>query len=323
MNKNIWTYIEKDKNGITDISLQVLSKGKELANVTDAKLSSVVLGSDIKSLADEIISYGAEKVYIAEHEDLEEYVTTLYRKIVVELVKNDTPDIFLFPGSTQGNDLASVVASELQTGCVMDCHDLVIENEQLVQKRLEYDSKVFSNYVTSSGVTQIATVKDGICEVGEADDSCDGEIAAVDVVIDEAEPITKILKREVATKTVNIKDANVIVAGGAGVGSKENFELVEKLAELLGGEVGATRAAVDAGWTSHERQIGQTGVTVKPDIYIACGISGAVQHRVGMLDSKMIIAINIDANAPIFRFADYKIVGDLSLVIPKMIKILS
>lgn len=322
MSKNIWAYVETDENGITDISLQVLSKAREFADLADSELSCVVLGSEIKPIANELISYGADKVYLSEHEELEKYVTTPYKNVVSDLVKNNTPEVFLFPGSTQGNDLAPVLASELQTGCVMDCHDLLMKDDLLVQKRLEYDSKVFTNFVTESSRPQIATLKDGICEINLADDSREGEVIAVDVDIDEAELVTKVLKREVAAKTVNIKDADLIVAGGAGVGSKENFALVEELADLLGGEVGATRAAVDAGWILPERQIGQTGVTVKPDLYIACGISGAVQHRVGMLDSEKIIAINIDSNAPIFRFSDYRIVGDLTDVIPKLIEIL-
>jgi len=323
MIKNIWTYVEIDENGITDISLQVLSKGREFADLTNSKLSCIVLGSDLESVADELISHGADKVYLAEDDNLKEYVTTPYKKVVSDLAENDTPEIFLFPGSTQGNDLAPALASELQTGCVMDCHDLLIKDELLIQKKLEYDSKVFSNYVTKSSVPQIATLKDGICEINKADNSREGEVVNVDVALDNTDFVTKVLKREVAAKTVNIKDADIIVAGGAGVGSKENFALIEELANLLGGEVGATRAAVDAGWALHERQIGQTGATVKPELYIACGISGAVQHRVGMLGSKKIIAINTDPNAPIFRFADYRIVGDLTKVIPKLIKVLA
>lgn len=183
MIKNIWTYVETDENGITDISLQVLSKGRELADLTGSELSGVVLGSEIKLIADEVIAFGADRVCLAEHENLKEYVTTPYKKVLLDLVRNNTPEIFLFPGSTQGNDLASALASDLRTGCVMDCHDLQIENERLLQKKLEYDSKVFSNYVTKNSFPQIATLKDGICEIDDLFPSlnrnCDENIESI------------------------------------------------------------------------------------------------------------------------------------------------
>jgi len=316
----IWVYIELDENGITDISLQCLSKGRELANQAGAKLSGVVLGSG-NGVYENLIAHGADVVYIADDDKLKDYTTTPYKKIICDLIGQCNPDVFLFPASTQGNDLSSVIASNLQTGCVQDCHSIEIEDGLLSQKRLEYDGKVLTNYVTQNDKLQIATLKDGIAEINEADANRQGEMISIEITLDENDFATKVLKREIAKKTVNLKDAKVIVAGGAGVGSRENFQLIEQLAESLGGEVGATRAAVDAGWTSYERQIGQTGVTVKPDIYIACGISGAVQHRVGMMDAGKIVSINIDSSAPILRFSHYRVVGDLAEIIPKLLGI--
>ena len=326
---SIWIYIELDENGITDISLQCLSKGRQLADSTGLKLSSVVLSAD-SGVYEDLVAHGADVVYLTDDTKFKDYTTMPYKKIVCNLIKQrglreqtrpHNPDIFLFPASTQGNDLASVVASNLQTGCVQDCHSIEIEGELLLQKRLEYDGKVLTNYVTKTDRPQIATLKDGIAEINDTDANRQGEMVSIEVALDESDFVTKVLKREVAKKTVNLKDAKVIVAGGAGVGSRENFQLIEELAETLSGEVGATRAAVDAGWTSYERQIGQTGITVKPDLYIACGISGAVQHRVGMMDAGKIVSINIDSSAPIFRFSHYRIVGDLTEVIPKLLSL--
>ncbi|MBC8233164.1 hypothetical protein H8E77_26760 [bacterium] len=315
---SIWVYIELDENGITDISLQCLSKGRQLADQAGLKLSSVVLGAD-SGIYEDLVARGVDVVYSTDNAKLKDYATTPYKKVVCYLIKQHNPEIFLFPASTQGNDLASAVASNLQTGCVQDCYAIEIEGELLLHKRLEYDGKVLTNYVTKTDRLQIATLKDGIAEINDPDANRRGEMVPIEFALDESDLVTKVLKREVAKKTVNLKDAKVIIAGGAGVGSKENFRLIEQLAEALGGEVGATRAAVDAGWTSYERQIGQTGVTVKPDIYIACGISGAVQHRVGMMDAGKIVSINIDPSAPIFRFSHYRIVGDLTEVIPKLL----
>ncbi|HIE27141.1 TPA: electron transfer flavoprotein subunit alpha/FixB family protein, partial [Candidatus Poribacteria bacterium] len=319
-NSGIWVYIELDENGITDISRQCLSKGRELADLAGLKLSGVVLGSD-SGVSEYLIAHGADVVYLTDDSRLKDYTTNPYKKVICDLIKQYNPEIFLFPASTQGNDLASVVASNLQTGCVQDCYGVEIEGEFLVQKRLEYDGKVLTNYVTKTDKPQIATLRDGIAAVNEADVNRQGKIIPIEPTLDESDFAAKVLKREVAQKTVNLKEAKIIVAGGAGVGSRENFRLIEQLAETLGGEVGATRASVDAGWTSYERQIGQTGTTVKPELYIACGISGAVQHRVGMMDAGKIVSINIDPSAPIFRFSHYRIVGDLTKVIPKLIRV--
>ena len=318
---DIWVYIETDENGITDISLQCLSKGRQLADLMNSTLSGVILGTNIEHIHEDLIAHGADAVYLCNNSRLNNYTTTPYKKALCALIREHNPEMLFFPASTQGNDLAPVVAANLCTGCVQDCQDVELEGELLVQKRLEYDRKVLTRYLTQTRRPQIATLMDGIAEINEADKNRQGELVPVEVVLDESDSVTKILKREVAKKTVNLKDARVIVAGGGGVGTKENFALIEELAEALGGEVGATRPVVDAGWTSHDRQIGQTGVNVKPDLYIACGISGAVQHRVGMMDAGKIVSINIDPTAPIFRFSHYRIVGDLTQVIPKLLKL--
>lgn len=320
MGKVIWVYIETNEDGVSDVSLQSLAKASEIAALTGTEVDALLLGRGVQRFSDDLIKLGAARVYVADDPRLEQYATTGYKKVVCALAREYMPDVLLLPASTQGNDLAPAVAANLQTGCVMDCQQMTIEEGILLQTRLEFDSKVFTSFVTQDRSPQIATLKDGIAEIGSADSSRQGEVVAVDVVLDETDLVTKILKREIAAKTVNLKSARIIVAGGAGVGNEENFRLIERLAETLGGEVGASRPAVDAGWTSAERQIGQTGTTVKPDLYIACGISGAVQHRVGMMNSGKIIAINTDPSAPIFRFAHYRIVGDLTRVIPRLIE---
>ncbi len=316
--KNVSVYVETEAGKPTDMSLQCLAKGRELADQVGGSLSAIALGKQMDTGS--LIAYGADKVHLAEDATLETYIPSAYNSVVCDILRETAAEVLLFPASTQGNDLASLVAAKLGTGCVLDCHSVTLEGDQLLQTRLEYDGKVHSHYVTNAQ-PQIATLHDGIIDVPEADTSREGEVCPVNVTIQDADLAAEVVNREITAKTVNLKDANIIVTGGAGVGSKENFQLIQQLAEVLGAEIGATRPVVDAGWTDYERQIGQTGTTVKPDLYIACGVSGAVQHRVGIMNSRRIVAINIDSAAPIFRFAHVKIVGDLTQVIPKLIEL--
>ena len=317
--KNIWTYVEYNAGQPTDISLQCLAKGRELANQTGGTLAAVVFGDQVEP--DPVIAQGADQVYVAQADVLGTYIPAAYASALIQVLQQGAADVLFLPASTQGNDLASLVAARLGVPCTLDCHAITLDGDQLLQTRLEYDNKVWSHYMGADGSPQIATLHDGIADIPAPDSARTGEVQSISVVIADTDLAAEVVSREIAAKTVNLKDAKIIVTGGAGVGTKENFKLIEELAQVLGAEVGATRPVVDAGWTEYERQIGQTGTTVKPDLYIACGVSGAVQHRVGMMHARKIVAINIDPSAPIFRFAHVKIVGDLTQVIPKLIKL--
>lgn len=317
----VLVFAELEEGRPTDLSLQCVSKGREIVDVAGGELSCVVMGREVGGAADMLAKCGVDKVIAVEREELADYSTTPYKKALAQLIPDLSPDLILMPASTVGNDLAPPLATDLKAACILDCSSIRLEGDELSFERVEFDGKAVGRYRGSTAL-KIATLRDGAAEPAKPRDEGRVEIIKAEVTLSEADLIERVLRRDVARRTVDLRSAKVIVAGGAGVGSKENFKLIEELAELLGGEVGATRAAVDAGWTTPDRQIGQTGVTVSPDLYIACGISGAVQHRVGIMGAKTIVAINIDPNAPIFRFAHYKIVGDLREVVPKLIKLL-
>ena len=311
---DILVYIEHDDDGITDISLQCISKGRKLADAAGLKLGCVVLGADVAALAGDLATRGVDLVYTVANAALEPYLARPTAKAMVAVVAEKGAKLCLLPSSTVGNDLGPYLGGLCDAGVVLDCQDVECAGDQVVGKRMEFDAKVMTSYAVSG--LAVITVADGIDEPAAAGAGA-AETVAVDVAL---EGVTKsvVEKREVAHKTVNLKDAKVIIGGGAGVGSSENFSLLEALAAKLNAEIGATRASVDAGWVSAERQIGQTGVKVGPDLYIACGISGAVQHLVGIRDAKCIVAINTDMSAPIFKTANYKVVGDLATVVPKL-----
>ncbi|MBU0678917.1 MAG: electron transfer flavoprotein subunit alpha/FixB family protein [Verrucomicrobia bacterium] len=313
---NILVYAEIEDGVVHDVSLQCLAKGREIADASSGKVDCLAVGSGIRAAAEGLGAFGAEAVFVAEDAKLEQYLTSPFKKVVSDFLKTNSYDLILFPATTVGDDLAPAVAEALGVACVLHCDGLAGD----ALTRLEFDRKVSTTY-KAEGCT-IASLKDGIAVAGAPDSSRSAQVSDVAVELDAASTKSKVLRRDVAKKTVNLKDAKIIVAGGAGVGTKENFSLIEELADALGAQIGATRAVVDAGWLPADHQIGQTGVTVRPAVYIACGISGAVQHRVGMLDSGKIIAINTDKNAPIFKIAHYKIEGDLKEVLPKLVKLI-
>ncbi len=317
----ILVYIEHDDDGVTDLSFQCLAKGRALAEEKGWKLGCVAAGAEATAFAAELLARGASAVYAASDAKLRHYLPTPYSKVVGSVLEDQSSQLCLFPASTVGNDLAPLIAGKLGLPAVLDCQDIAFVGAELRLTRLEFDAKALTAYAPAGPGPVLATCKDGIAEAAPPGAGGQGETVAVDVTLEESDLKSIIDRREVVRKTVNLKDAKVIVGGGAGVGTAANFQLLEQLAEALGGEVGATRATVDAGWASAERQIGQTGVTVRPDLYIACGISGAVQHCVGIRDAKTIVAINTDPSAPIFRMAHYRIVGDLVEVVPKLIKL--
>ena len=328
---NVWVFVEQEGGKIASVSLQLISKGRELADRLNVKLEAVFLGDKLENAVPELFHYGCDKVFLAEDPRLEPFTVLPYAKVIMDLIRAHKPNILLFGATLKGRELAPRVASEKLAGLTADCTDLQIDDfedkknnksytDKLMQIRPAFGGNIIATIVNTWDDPQMVTVREGVMKMGEPDTSRTGVVEKVEVALSDAETVIKVLERVRADKEVDLQGAQIIVAGGYGVGSKENFKLIYDLAEALGGEVGASRAAVDAGWISHDYQIGQTGVTVRPRLYIACGISGSIQHRAGMAESKKIIAINTDPDAPIFSCAHYAIVGDLNTVIPQMIK---
>lgn len=270
-------------------------------------------------------------MFLAEDSRLEPFTVLPYAKVIMDLIRAHKPNILLFGATLKGRELAPRVASEKLGGLTADCTDLRIDDfedkknnksytNKLMQIRPAFGGNIIATIVNTWDDPQMVTVREGVMKLDEPDFGRKGTVTPVEVKLTDAETVIKVLERVRADKEVDLKGAQIIVAGGYGVGSKANFKLIYDLAEALGGEVGASRAAVDAGWIDHDHQVGQTGVTVRPRLYIACGISGSIQHCAGMSESKKIIAINTDPGAPIFSVAHYAIVGDLNTVIPQMIK---
>ena len=328
---NVWVFIEQEQGKIAGVSLQLVSKGRELADRLGVKLEGVLLGDNLSGCVDTLYHYGCDRVLLAEDSRLEPFTVMPYAKVIMKLILEHRPNILLFGATLKGRELAPRVASEKLAGLTADCTDLQIDDfedlknkksytDKLMQIRPAFGGNIIATIVNTWDDPQMVTVREGVMKLGEADLSRKGELVRVPVELDETDTVVKVIERVRAEKKVDLQGAQVIVAGGYGVGSAENFKLIHELAKTLGGEVGASRAAVDAGWIDHDHQIGQTGVTVRPNLYIACGISGSVQHCAGMSDSKKIIAINTDPDAPIFSVAHYGIIGDLNSVIPMMIK---
>jgi electron transfer flavoprotein alpha subunit len=329
--RDVWVFIEQDAGKIAEISLELLCKGRELADRLDSQVCALLFGYRIESLAEKVIRYGADRVLLADHPELALYRTLPYARVAIELVRERMPYIFLLGATPVGRDLAPRIASAVRAGLTADCTGLQIGDftwkrkgkvyaDLLYQIRPAFGGNVIATIVNPETHPQMATVREGVMRLGEPDGARKGEIEMIEPQFNSRDLVLQVLERETRSPCCDLKNASIIVAGGAGVGSKENFQLIYELAQVLGAEVGASRAAVDAGFISREHQVGQTGTTVRPRLYIACGISGAVQHRAGMDQSAKIIAINTDPDAPIFQIAHYKIVGDLNKVIPLIIR---
>jgi electron transfer flavoprotein alpha subunit len=327
--REVWVYVEQEGGEIAPVSLELLGKAAELAAQLDGRVCALLLGHGVVGLAERAFHYGAELVLLADHPELETYRTLPYAKVAIELVRERQPYIFLLGASPIGRDLAPRIASAVSAGLTADCTDLRIGDferkgqhytDLLYQIRPAFGGNIIATIVNPEMHPQMATVREGVMKLGRPDETRHGVVERIEPNFNSRELALQVLKREMRLPGVNLKNASVIVAGGMGVGSKEDFQLIYELAAVLGGEVAGSRAAVDAGFVSAEHQVGQTGVTVRPRLYIACGISGAVQHRAGMDQSSKIIAINTDPNAPIFQIAHSKIVGDLRKVIPQMIR---
>jgi len=327
----VWVFAEQEDGTLHEVSLELLSKGRELADTLGVGLAVVLLGNDVRDLAAPLIAHGADRVYVGHDGRLAHYQTPSYARALVGLVRQRDPQILILGATEIGRDLAPRVASALRAGLTADCTDLEIGDHTdlgtqtehrnlLYQIRPAFGGNIIATIVNFARWPQMATVREGVMRLGDPDPTRRGEVIDVAVTVDEADLPLRFIARDRGERTVNLKASRVIVAGGAGVGSKDGFKVIYDLAHVLGAAVGASRAAVDMGYIDKAHQIGQTGTTVRPTLYIACGISGAVQHRAGMSEAAKIVAINSDPDAPIFGIAHYGIVGDLHDVLPRMVK---
>jgi len=330
MKNEVWVFAQREQDRIAEITLELLGKGRELADRLEVGLAAVLLGHRVGELSRHLIAHGADTVYLVQHHELDAYTTLPYTRTLVDLVKRFEPAVFILGATALGRDLAPRVASQLKVGITADCTDLAIDHYTdplskerykniLMQIRPAFGGNIIATIVNTHTRPQMATVREGVMKIPPPDAGRNGEVVTLEPALIPQDGTVTILERTRVEKKVNLKTSSIIVAGGAGVGSREKFELIFKLASCLGASVGATRAAVDGGLIHRDHQVGQTGTTVRPRLYIACGISGAVQHRAGMTEAKKIVAINTDPDAPIFDIAHYGIVGDLNEVIPRMI----
>ena len=317
----VWVFAEQREGKLQKVSLELLGEGRRQADKLGVKLTALLLGSDIDGLAKTLAEHGADEVLVADNKLLEHYTTDAYTKVICDLVNERKPGI-LFVGATFiGRDLGPRIAARLNTGLTADCTsiDVEVETGNLLATRPAFGGNLMATIACPEHRPQMATVRPGVFAKVESD-GANCKVEKVDVKLTDADVRTKVIETvKTAKDIIDISEAKVIVAGGRGVGSKENFELLEELAKVLGGSVAGSRAAVEKGWIDNAYQVGQTGKTVKPSIYIACGISGAIQHVAGMQDSDMIIAVNKDETAPIMKVADYAIVGDIKKVLPELI----
>ncbi len=318
--RDVWVFVEQTEGEPAVVSWQLLGEGAKLAEALGVNLCAVVIGSDVAHLASESFAYGARKVYLMDAPVYKNYRTDAYLDAVCDLIGKYKPEVILMGATGLGRDLAGAVATRLQTGLTADCTGLSInDHRELMQTRPAFGGNIMATILCEARRPQMATVRPHVMKLPPRVADRTGEIIRESMVVNEDDFPTKVLQiiRDAnSTDAVDVAGAHVIVSGGRGMMNKENFALLQELADELGGVVGSSRSAVDAGWMPHSRQVGQTGKTVRPKIYIACGISGAIQHLVGMQDSDTIIAINRDKEAPIFEVATYGIVGDLFKIVP-------
>jgi len=330
---NLFVYCEIENGIVADVSLELLTKGRSLATTLGCQLEAVTIGHQLDGIAAQVFPYGVDVLHLFDDSRLYPYTSLPHTSILVKLFELEKPRIALMGATNIGRDLGPRVSSALGSGLTADCTSLEIgdheeKKENKVYKNLLYQIRpafggnIVATIINPNHRPQMATVREGVMKKEITDANYQGEVIRHEVndFVSDTDFVVNIIDRQMEQRKTNIKGASIVVSGGYGVGSKENFQLLYDLAAVIGAEVGGSRAAVDAGFTEHERQIGQTGVTVRPKIYIACGISGQIQHMAGMQESSLIISINSDPNAPINAIADYIITGTIEEVIPKMIK---
>ena len=316
----VWVWVEQFNGRTGSISVEMLGQGRKLADQRKVALTACVLGHNVEHIAKEAISFGADRVFWVDDPSLAAYSPAPYASTLINLVHEYKPEIFLLGASSRGRDLAGSVASILYTGLTADCTGLDIdpENGLLLQTRPAFGGNIMATIICANHRPQMATVRHRVFEMPVADSQRQGQVIAIKAAMSAEQITTHVVDSILEKDKVNLADARIIVAGGRGVGGPAGFETIRKLADALGGAVGSSRAAVDAGWISYAHQVGQTGRTVRPDLYIACGISGQIQHLAGMKTSKVIVAINKNPDAPIFNIANYGIVGDLFQIVPAL-----
>jgi len=330
---NLFVYCEVEDGVVADVSLELLTKGRTLANELNCQLEAVIIGANLKDIEKQVIPYGADVVHIIDDPRLAPYTTAPHAAVLIKLFQEEKPQIALMGATPIGRDLGPRVSSALHSGLTADCTSLEIGDHEdkkagktyknlLYQIRPAFGGNIIAWIINPDCRPQMATVREGVMRKQIINANYPSKVNHLEVskYVSDTDFAVQIIERHLEKRKINIKGASIVVSGGYGVGSKENFKLLYELADVLGAEVGASRAAVDAGYAEHERQIGQTGITVRPKLYIACGISGQVQHRAGMEESAQIISINTDPDAPINSLADYVITGDISEIIPKMIR---
>jgi electron transfer flavoprotein alpha subunit len=322
--REVWVFVEHHSGRPADVSLELLTKGKKLAKKLRGPLKGILIGHEVDAVAKEAFRFGADELLVVDHPELRDYRTLPYSRIVCELVEERQPRVILYGATFIGRDLAPRIASNSASGLTADCTDLQIgdatwkkqlHQDLLLQIRPAFGGNIVATIITPDAKVQMATVREGVMEMVPLDAPCDGKITKIHYEPTAADQLVKIVERHREEKRSNLKGASIVVAGGYGVGSKKTFDMLRELADVIGAEIAGSRAAVDAGFISREQQVGQTGLTVRPKLYIACGISGAIQHVAGMQDANRIIAINSDPNAPIFDVCHYGIVGDVASVI--------
>ena len=324
--RGVWVFAEQRRGSLAGVAAELLGKGRELAEARGSELTAVVFGRDLEGLAGELVALGADRVLAADHPVLELFHDDAYAGVLTSLAREHRPEIILCGATVQGRSFFPRVAARLGTGLTADCTELAIEEKSgdLLQTRPAYGGNIMATIACPRHRPQMSTVRPRVFKAAVPDPARQGEIVIRSDWGEEVHTRTRVVEvLEEAVQTVNIAEAEVIVSGGRGMGSAENFGLLEDLARALGGTVGASRAAVDSGWVPYARQVGQTGKTVCPKIYVACGISGQVQHLVGMQSSDVIIAINRDPEAPIFKLATVGVVGDALEIVPLLTKALT
>jgi len=322
--RGVWVWVEQAGGVAHGISWEMMGQGRRLADGLQVPLTACVLGERVRDLAMEAIAFGAERVLLVEHPELARFRTETYAAALEQLIEQERPEILLLGASSRGRDLAGSVATSLHTGLTADCTGLEIDpaNGRLLQTRPAYGGNIMATISTPVHRPQMATVRHRVFAVPQPDYGRRGEIVPQEVTLPPASLLSTVLSFVPASDEVNLAEARIIVSGGAGLGGPDGFAPLRELADLLGGAIGASRAAVDSGWIPYAHQVGQTGRTVRPELYIACGISGAIQHRAGMSTSRTIVAINTDPHAPIFGLATYGIVGDCQQVVPALTRAL-
>ncbi|ARC86580.1 electron transfer flavoFAD-binding domain protein [Clostridium argentinense CDC 2741] len=320
--KGVWVFAEQRDGELQKVSLELLGKGREIADKLGVELTALLIGHNVEGMSKELAAFGADKVLLADREELAHYSTDGYAKVIADLANAHKPEIIFIGATYIGRDLGPRVAAKLSTGLTADCTALDIdpENNNLMMTRPAFGGNLMATIVCGDHRPQMSTVRPGVFEKLAKDDSKAAVVEKANFELTASDIRTKVLEvKKIVKEVEDIIEADIIVSGGRGVGSKENFAMLKELAEALGGSVAGSRAAVDNGWVDKAVQVGQTGKTVRPTVYVACGISGAIQHLAGMQDSNYIIAINKDADAPIMKAADVALVGDFQKIVPEMV----